>query len=365
MILVSAIRVTSNYEFEKMKVSLNWLKEYLDLKQSPEEVADALTLSGLEAEGIEKKGDDSILEIGLTPNLGHCMSIVGMARELSAFYQIPLKRKQVELKVEAKRAPQSVEIEASDDCHRYFARLVEGVEVGPSPDWLVTRLENAGLHSVNNVVDIGNLVMLECGQPLHLFDADALGEQPLVIRHAKDEGSMQTLDEVEREIPSGALLVCVGKQPVAFAGVMGEFTTSVSEKTKRVLIEAAHFSPQAVRKTSKLLNLRTDSSQRFERGIDPLAIESAMDFAIMLLVQHAGGRVGEKTQAIAKEFVPCQITMSPQKTNRLLGTDLSIGEMTDLLSRLEIQILEESSEKITVIVPSFRNDLRAEIAKLI
>ncbi len=345
-----------------MKVSLNWLKEYLDLDQSPEEIANALTLAGLETEGLEVVDGDVIFEIGLTPNLGHCMSVVGIARELSAILQVPLKRKKVVLKEDHEKAAVQVKIEDREQCVRYACRELLNVSVGPSPDWLVKKLESVGLRSVNNVVDIGNLVMLECGQPLHMFDRDQLQGGKIVVRAGCGDGKMLTLDEVDREIPDGALLICDAKRTLAFAGVMGEASSAVSEKTKNVLIEAAVFTPKAVRKTSKLLNLRTDSSLRFERGIDPLAVCSALDMAAALLHEVAGGSVCKGiTEVIASEYAPHIIEMNPDRANRLLGVDLSIHEMCELLGRLEIEILKDSPEEIKVAVPSYRNDLRNEI----
>lgn len=343
-----------------MKVSLNWLKEFLPITQSPEEISDALTLAGLEAEGIEQEGDDFILEIGLTPNLGHCMSMIGMVRELSAILNLPIKRQEVSFQESREKIEDTIQIDIEDtlQCAKYCARLVRDVKVGPSPDWIREKLEKSGLRSVNNVVDIGNLVMLEMGQPLHMFDYDELKGQRIVVRAAKDDGQMITLDEIERTIPDGTLLICDGERPVAFAGVMGEYSSSVTEKTQNILIEAAHFTPQAVRKTSKELNLRSDSSQRFERGIDPLAIEAALDLAASLLNGKTANGIAE---AIAHEYEPHIVEMDPRRANKILGTTLSTSEMSDLLKRLEIVILSESDTAIKAQVPSYRNDLRAEI----
>ncbi|NGX37395.1 MAG: Phenylalanine--tRNA ligase beta subunit [Chlamydiae bacterium] len=337
-----------------MKVSFSWLKEYLELDLSPEKVADAMTLAGLEVDGI----DGDIFEIGLTPNLGHCMSVIGIARELSAVLQIPLKRKEIVFEESGTKNPVSVEIEARDQCEQYLCRLVKGVHVGPSPSWLQKKLEGAGLGSVNNVVDVGNLVMLECGQPLHLFDFDEIGEK--VVVKAATGGSMVSLDEMERQVPEGVLMVYAGKRPVAFAGVMGELESAIKDETRDVLIEAAQFTPQAVRKTSKLLNLRTDSSLRFERGIDPLGVQPALDMAAQILADIAEGEICKGTaRCVVKEYQPRTLLMRPEKANQLLGIDLSAGEMCQLLERLEIGIVDEA--KIEVQVPSYRNDLCAEI----
>jgi len=343
-----------------MKVSLNWIKEYLDLTQSPEEIADALTLAGLESEGIEEIDGDVIFEIGLTPNLGHCMSVIGMARELSAILQVPLRRKELTFNESGAKFSLKVNIENGKDCHRYLCRKVEGTTVGVSPDWLVKKLESVGVRSVNNVVDIGNLVMLELGQPLHMFDADQIGD--IQVRSASKDGKLNTLDEVERQIPDGTLLICSGKKPVAFAGVMGELSSAVSESTKNVVIEAAEFSPQSVRFTSKKLNLRTDSSLRFERGIDPLSVSAALDMAAALLADIAGGTISKgAVEVIAQEYTPTILELRPDKARRLLGVDLSVREICMLLGRLEIEILEDKEELIRVAIPSYRNDLTSEI----
>ncbi len=346
-----------------MKLSLSWIKEYLDLTLPSEELAEALTLAGLEAEGVQEVDGDLIFEIGLTPNLGHCMSVVGIARELSAILDLPLKRKKVSFKESKEKASDAVSVKIEDErCLRYGCRVIKNVRVGPSPDWLKTKIERSGLRSVNNVVDVGNLIMLECGQPFHMFDYDQIEGKEIRVRLSKKEGKMATLDEVEREIPDGVLLICDGGGPVAFAGVMGERHSAVSDKTRNVLIEAAHFSPEAVRKTSKLLNLRTDSSQRFERGIDPLAVFSSLDFAAASLQEVAGGEIlNGIVSEISQEYQPHVLELNPAGANRLLGTKLSIREMTSFLAKLEITVLSESEKVIKVEVPSYRNDLRAEI----
>ena len=343
-----------------MKIALSWIKEFIDLDLSAEKIAEALTLAGLEEEGMERVGDDVIFDIGLTPNLGHCMSIVGMARELSAILELPLKRKEFSFEELSGENDVAVVVEG-EGCSRYCCRLVRGVKVGTSPDWLKQRLESCGVRSRNNVVDVGNFVMLELGQPLHMFDYQKISEKKIVVKSGL-EGQMVTLDEVERQIPEEALMIFDGDKPVAFAGVMGSLDSAVEDGTVDVLIEAAHFSDQAVRKTSKLLNLRSDSSLRFERGIDPLRVDLALDHAAMLLGEVAGGKIAKGlVDVITKEYEPVIVEMNPEQCNRILGTNLSIHEMAGLLQRLEIEILEESEDVIRVSVPSYRNDLRAEI----
>jgi phenylalanyl-tRNA synthetase beta chain len=347
-----------------MKVSLSWIKEYLRLERSVEEISDALTLAGLEVDGVVETPEDVIFDVALTPNLGHCMSIVGIARELAAIFQLPLKRKKIAFTPTEEKNQEQVQvaIEAPNACYRYSCRLVKKVKVGPSPQWLEKKLTSCGLRSVNNVVDISNLVLLELGQPLHFFDYDRIEGNTLYIKEATAAAAMTTLDEQERAIPDGALLILDREKPLAFAGVMGELSSSVSEKTQNVLIEAAHFSPEAVRKTSKLLQLRTESSLRFERGIDPAGVAAALDFASQLLAEVAGGKIcKEVSLAVAKEYVSHPLILNGKRANALLGLNLSLSEISSLLARLEIQTLSASDEELKVDIPSYRNDLKGEI----
>ena len=345
-----------------MKVLLSWIQEYLDLDLPPKKIEEALTLAGLEGEGIEEIEDDVVFEIGLTPNLGHCMSILGIARELSAILNIPLKRKRLEFDEFNEKTSLSVTIKNTDSCSKYSCRIVKDVKIAPSPDWLKKRLEACGLRSINNAVDIGNYVMLELGQPLHMFDFDKLQNKSIRVDLSNNNESMTTLDDVERKIPNGALVIYDGKNPVALAGVIGGKESAVSDSSSSVLIESAYFSPEIIRKSSKLLNLRSESSLRFERGIDFLGVDPALDMAAHLLQSVAGGKIVKGPfGAVCKEYSPRQLEMCPDQANRILGTHLSLREMATLLGRLEIEVLLESEDVIRVQIPSYRNDLKSEI----
>ncbi|HSX12393.1 MAG TPA: phenylalanine--tRNA ligase subunit beta [Rhabdochlamydiaceae bacterium] len=347
-----------------MKVPLSWIKLYLNIDLPVEKIAKTLTLAGLEVDSIELLGSDTVFEISLTPNLSHCMCVVGVARELAAFLNGKIQRHMIRFKEDPHvliGSKIAVSIEDAESCHRYSCRLVQEVKVGPSPDWLKNELEKCGVRSVNNVVDIGNYVMLEFGQPLHMFDYDKIAGNKIRIS-SKVKGSLVTLDDIERAIPEGALMICDEKRPLAFAGIMGGKFSSVVETTERVLIEAAYFSPTSIRKTSKQLGLRTESVQRFERGIDPQGTLIALERAAELLEKAAGGSVAKgELDKIEKRYVPKVLDCRISRANKLLGTHLSIGEIASYFERLEIKVEAEKADRLTVSIPSYRQDLNHEI----
>ncbi len=307
---------------------------------------------------------DTIFEISLTPNLGHCMSIYGIARELSAILNLPLKQPDSCVQETGNPIEQTVRVSLVDkrQCLRYSCRLIHDIQVGPSPEWLKNRLESAGVRSINTIVDIGNYVMLELGQPLHLFDADKIDQNHLIITSQTQFSSLETLDQVTREIPPESLLICDPSKPLAFAGIMGGSSSAVTEQTRSILIEAAVFTPQSIRKTSKLLGLRTDSSQRFEKGIDPNATVAALNRAAFLVQQLAGGTVAKGIiDDKAHEFEPKKITCRVNRANQILGTQLSLSEIEEIFKRLGFAIVSEEAQSFTLAVPTFRNDITREI----
>ena len=224
---------------------------------------------------------DVMFEIGLTPNRADCLSVVGVAREVAAMVDAPLHLPEPAIVESGSQAAEktSVFIEDADLCPRYAARLMENVKIGPSPEWLVRRLEAVGMRSINNVVDVTNFVMMELGQPLHAFDFNQLREHRIVVRRAKDGDQFTTLDGQSRTLMGSDLVICDGVGPVALAGVMGGENSEVSPETTTILLESAYFNPITIRRTSKRLGLHTESSHRFERGTDvdivPLALESS------------------------------------------------------------------------------------------
>jgi phenylalanyl-tRNA synthetase beta chain len=307
---------------------------------------------------------ETILDISLTPNLGHCMSIYGLAREISSLLNLPLKQPPFHLHESEKRIEEMLKVYLIDkkQCLRYACRAVMGITVSSSPEWLKRRLESCGLRSINNVVDVGNLVMLAYGQPLHMFDADRIEGNEIIVTADTSCEALDTLDGLSRSIAPGQLLICDKKGPLAFAGVMGGARSAVSEHTKNVLIEAACFTPQAIRKSARLLSLKTDSSQRFEKEVDPEGVLHALHYAAFLLQTLAGGTVVRgaidlQSHPFHKKKITCRVS----RVNAILGTQLSTNEIALLLRRLRMEIVQESSHDILVEVPSFRTDISTEI----
>jgi phenylalanyl-tRNA synthetase beta chain len=306
---------------------------------------------------------DVILEVSLTPNLGHCMSILGLARDLCAQLEIPLNKKEFHLIEEADPIEKEIHVQLIDkrQCPRYACRLVKGIQVGPSPIWLKKKVEACGVRSINNVVDVGNLVMFELGQPLHMFDFDKIDGQKLIITSQTGYDEMQTLDDAKHLIPPDSLLICDASKPLAFAGIMGGKSSAVTESTVNVLIEAACFSPQSIRKTAKLIALKSDSSQRFERGTDPNNVIPSLDYAAYLLQKVAGGKVAKgAVDQKAHDFPEKKINCRTQRVNKLIGTQLSSNEIAELLGRLGIRTIEEKPNEQLMSVPTYRNDISME-----
>src|SRR6185312_3358579 len=276
-----------------MKISLEWLSEYLPGATDPQAAADALTNGGLPVEVIERHGNDTVIEVEVTSNRGDCLSHIGIARELSALQNRELRDVKAGAKESSAAATNAtaVRIDALNLCPHYTARIIRNVKIGPSPAWLACRLEAVGLRPINNVVDVTNYVMFELGQPLHAFDFDKLEGRRIVVRTAKRGEKLISIDGRERELQPEMLVIADAARPIALAGVMGGRDSEVSDSTVNVLLESARFDPLSVRKTARHLAMKSDSSYRFERGIDPLLPEKASLRAAQLILQIAGGEL--------------------------------------------------------------------------
>jgi len=316
---------------------------------------------------------DIVLDIDLTPNRPDCLSILGVAREAAALQNCSLRHPDIGTS-EAGRAiadRTSVTIEDPDLCPRYTACLIEGVTIGPSPAWLQDRIRSVGMRPINNVVDITNFVMMELGQPLHAFDFDRLAGHRIVVRRARDGETFVTLDNKERVLDSEMLMICDGEKPVGIGGVMGGLNSEVEASTRRVLLESACFNPVSIRRTAKRLNLNSEASHRFERGVDPQGTVMALHRAAELIAELGGGTlVDGHLDVHPHPHQAPSIRLDIARTNRLLGTSLAADEIAQLLESIEIITEVVSPEELDARPPAFRvdihepEDLLEEIARL-
>ncbi len=317
---------------------------------------------------------DPVLEIDLTPNRADCSSVLGICREIAAIKKTRVQLPDVPAPSpgDAISALTSVTVEAPELCHRYAARILTGITVGPSPFWLQDRLRSVGLRPINNVVDITNFVMMETGQPLHAFDFDRLAGHRIVVRTARDGDRFTTLDGQERRLYDDTLMICDGEKPVAVAGVMGGLNSEIETTSTRVLIESARFNPVSIRRTAKRFNLGSDASYRFERGVDPEGCVRAMERAAHLMADICGGKFVEGIiDAYPRPAEPVTIDLSVDRTNRVLGTDLAGDQIARLLQSVDFDVRPADTEDhFTVVAPSFRmdisrpEDLMEEVARL-
>ncbi len=316
-----------------------------------------------------RAGNDVVYDLEVTPNRPDLNSVIGIAREISALTGNPLKLPGITLPAGAGRVQEAVGVRIEDEeaCPRYTARLIRGVKVGPSPDWLKQSLEKVGLRSISNVVDVTNYVMLECGQPLHAFDYHLLQPQAaqalptIVIRRAGEGEKFTTLDNQERQLTSQMLVIADECRAIALAGVMGGQNSEINEKTVDVLLESAAFKPQSIRATSKKLELRSDASYRFERGSDIGICDWASQRAAQLILETAGGQLAEGVvDAFPRPPQSKEITLRFARTDQLLGVAIPAAEQAGYLRKLELAVVREEASSVTVRVPTWRVDLKRE-----
>jgi phenylalanyl-tRNA synthetase beta chain len=307
---------------------------------------------------------DWVLDIAVTPNRPDCLSVLGVAREVSAIYGIPLTIPQSP-NFQISKFPNfqiPISIEAPDLCGRYTAAVMEGIKISPSPHWMAMRLQASGIRPINNVVDVTNYVLIERGQPLHAFDLDMLTGPAIEVRTARPGEKIKTIDGKHREIRPDMLVIADAERPVAVAGVMGGAETEVNDDTKRILLESAWFAPTQVRRTSKVLRTITESSYRFERGIDPEGVISALYRTVELIGQITDGcLVGEIKDVYPRPYKPGYLSLRPERANKLLGTGLETGQIAQFLKRIGIELDHIDDEKIKGMVPTYRLDLKEEV----
>lgn len=308
--------------------------------------------------------NDVIFEIAVTPNRPDALSHIGVARDLSAIFNRELHIPEIKLKESKKKASEiaSVEIIDSTNCPRYSAKVVLNVEVKDSPEWLKNKLTRIGLRPINNVVDVTNFILHEIGQPLHAFDLDLLEGKKIIVQSTTEEKEFVTLDSKVRKLPKGTLMICDAKREVAVAGVMGGENSEINSSTKNILIESAYFNPSSIRKTSKALQLSTDSSYRFERGTDPGITKYAAERAAQLIAEISGGEVAEGIIDVYPKIIERkEITLRYQRVTKILGYEISIEKIHQILSRLGIALKDINETSLLASVPTFRPDLEREI----
>ena len=320
-----------------MRVLYNWLKEFVDVTAPPDEVRARLSMAGIGIDAIEQTPAGPVMDADLTTNRPDCLGHYGIAREVATLYGLRLKPVAPKLKEAPQKAEAltQVEIECPELCGRYTARVVRGVKVRPSPDWLRQRLEALGQASINNVVDVTNYVLFELGHPTHAFDFDTLAEQRIVVRRARAGETIRTLDGIERKLAPEMCLIADAARAVAIGGVMGGAETEISFASKNVLIESAWFDPISIRRTAKALGVRTEASTRFERGADPEMAELASRRCAELIQQLAGGEIlAGVVDVYPRRPQPMRLELTRKELLRVMGADVPDREIEAILGAL-------------------------------
>lgn len=322
-----------------------------------------LMMSGLNHEETTDVVGDKVIDLEVTSNRPDCLGHLGVAREVSVLFDVPLTLPPAE-PAEGKTPVDelvSVNIQCPELCYRFTARVIRGVKIGPSPDWLRKRLEAIGQPSVNNVVDVTNYVMMECGQPLHAFNYAKLRDHKIIVREPKSGEKMEAIDHKTYQLEAGMCVIADGQRAVALGGVMGGAETEVDESTTDILIEAARFSPVSIRGTARKLNLHSAASYRFERGVDPENVDWASRRCCELILQVAGGELAAGVVDVGAEHKPTgPVSLRLPQLPRVLGIDVPADEARRILKALGCKEQSADEKQITVIPPSWRSDLTRE-----
>ena len=349
------------------------------IKDTPEQIARLLTGCGLktfplkvsgrsipvdkvESLSEDKRLKDFIFDIEITPNRPDYLSIIGVARDISALTGVPLKYPVIKTIKDEGTAGIKVSIEDKNKCQRYTARCIKDIKTAASPDFIKRRLEAVGLRPINNIVDITNFVLMELGQPLHAFDYEKISGGEIEVRCARDKERIVLIGGIEKKLTSADIVIADKKGPVALAGIMGGEKTEVSDTTREILLESAHFDQLSVRRTTRRLGLESESSYRFERGVDIAGIACASDRAVQLFQEIAGGKIsGEIIDEGTRAVEAKKIFLNPAKVNTILGTNITRKEIERILKSLFFEIKPHTPEKLEIKVPSFRRDVSSDI----
>lgn len=355
-----------------MKVTYNWLKDFVEIKIPARQVADKLTMAGLEVTSLEEKDGDFVFEIEVTSNRPDCLSVIGLAREVAAITGKKLRLSQVRRhkpQIISKNLqpatcglqPLSIKVENKKDCLLYTAKIIEDVKVKSSPDWLKRRLELVGCRSTNSIVDITNYILFEWGEPLHAFDLDKLSDSVIIVRRAKQNENITTIDDKVRTLNPDILVIADTKKPVAIAGIMGGKDTEVTESTKNILLEAAVFNPILIRRARQKLGMQTDSSYRFERGVDLETVESASKRAAYLIQGITQGRCVLAKSASGYKAKKRNVNLDVLFVCKILGANIRALEIKKILNALGFKVRTKSKNNFKVEIPFYRQDVNTEI----
>ncbi|MCU1265831.1 MAG: phenylalanyl-tRNA synthetase, beta subunit, non-spirochete bacterial [Acidobacteria bacterium] len=349
-----------------MYISYNWLYELTGTILTPAELRESLTMVGLAIDAVEDKGSDSIIDVEVPSNRPDCLSHIGIAREVAVIESGQVTFPLSKPPTVAGRTEDLTSIAILDPhlCPRYAARIVRGVKIAPSPEWLTMRLEAIGQRPINNVADITNYVLHELGQPLHAFDLARLNEERIIVRRAASEETLKTLDGVERKLEAGMLVIADAQRPVALAGIMGGEDSEISSQTTDVLIESAYFNPDSVRQTARALGMDTEASRRFERGADYGGVIRAQQRCIELICEIAGGVATENVIDVVGDLPPeRRIEFHFARVEELTSLRVAVPEMLRILKGLGFVIANEAESNegsLTFIVPTWRIDVERE-----
>ena len=347
-----------------MKVSYNWLKDFVEIPTEPGQLKSDLTMVGLNVESVVATGGDWVLDVEITTNRPDCLSHYGVAREVATVYRKTLKRLEFFVKEGGARSSEEISIQIVDPelCGRYCGRVIENVQVKPSPEWLVKRLEGVGQRPINNVADITNYVLMELGHPLHAFDLARLKERKIIVRRALSGELLRTLEGTDRVLTSENLVIADGQRPVALAGVMGGEDSQIFSTTRSVLLESAWFDPVSIRRTAKAHGMHTEASHRFERGADIEMAPLAIDRAAGLIAELAGGEILRGlVDVYPKPRKREDLVLRRSEIRRLLGAEILWEEVERALRSLGFVTERRGTEGWRVTPPSFRLDVTREV----
>ena len=346
-----------------MKITYNWLKDFVNIKIPASALADKLTMAGLEVVSLEEVCGDFVFEIEITSNRPDWLSVLGVAREVAAITKAKLKVPIIsEPKIKTHDIfPVKVSINDKPGCSFYSGRVIRDVKVGPSPDWLKTRLELLGCRSVNNIVDITNYCLFALGHPLHAFDLDKLDQATLIVRRAKAGETLTTIDHQQKLLTPEILVIADAHKPVAIAGVIGGKDTEVASSTRNILLESAVFNPLLIRRTRQKLGLQSESAYRFERGVDLEIAKNTSLLAAKLISELAQGKPSGKKSIGVFKTACLSIKLEPAYVNRVLGTEITALKMIEILSSLGFAVKQQAKKTLLVKIPSFRQDIKSKI----